>query len=42
MICEINPDPALQSWERLINKNIANIYAKYIYNKIYSNLKWKK
>jgi len=35
MICEVNSDPALCDIEEINKVNVAEIYAKYIYNKIY-------
>jgi len=37
MVCEVNSDPALCDIEELNKINVAEIYAKYIYNEIYKN-----
>ena len=36
LICEVNADPALRSIEKLLEKNVAKIFAEYIVNKIYN------
>lgn len=35
MICEVNADPALRSIEKLLDKNVAKIFAEYVVNEIY-------
>jgi glutathione synthase/RimK-type ligase-like ATP-grasp enzyme len=35
LICEVNADPALCDIEELTGKNVAEIYAKYIVDKVY-------
>lgn len=36
LICEVNADPALRSIEKLLEKNVAKIFAEYIVNQIYN------
>lgn len=35
LICEVNPDPALKSIEKLIDKNVAKIFAEHIVDNVY-------
>lgn len=35
LICEVNPDPALKSIEKLLDKNVAKIFAEYIVDNVY-------
>lgn len=35
LICEVNADPALRSIEKLLEKNVAKIFAEYILDEIY-------
>lgn len=36
LICEVNPDPALKSIEKLLDKNVAKIFAEYIVDNVYN------
>lgn len=35
LICEVNPDPALKSIEKLLDKNVAKIFAEHIVDNVY-------
>lgn len=35
IICEVNPDPALKSIEKLLDKNVAKIFAEHIVDNVY-------
>lgn len=36
LICEVNPDPALKSIEKLLDKNVAKIFAEHIVDNVYN------
>lgn len=36
LICEVNPDPALKSIEKLLDKNVAKIFVEHIVDNVYN------